>query len=320
MRDTVRALRRPVGALGREMNISVGSCRQGLIKGTVNRDGRKWSRPIAEGPRALVVGSLALLVVLVASAAERRPSAPGSKGSIPVGERLVFLVEWNPPWYLFFLPPMEAGEAEIIVSEETEYKGNKAIKIVFNARSSGALVKFAGIKIDDHFEFLTNPETLCTYTASKRQREGKRKRDIDVVYLPETRQLHIHEVDRAVEPPVVKKDLYRENIPECVKDLFSALYYARRHEFFIGAKYQSVVGDNDRIKEVQVRVERSEQVTTPLGRFPTWRLNTIALVGGLFKEGGQFRMWLTADDRKVPVQFEAKVSLGTISGKLKSGA
>jgi hypothetical protein len=289
----------------------------------VNRDCRRTSTLPAKGRRALFGGTLALLLVLrtpvVPHAEEIRPPESASAGSIPIGEKLVFLVEWNPPWYLFFLPPMEAGEAEIIVSEETEYKGNKAIKIIFNARSSGALVKLAGIKIDDHFEFLTNPETLCTYAVSKREREGKRKRDIDVVYLPETKQLHIHEVDRAVEPPVVKKDLYKDNIPECVKDLFSALYYARRHEFFIGAKYQSVVGDNDRIKDIQVRVEKNEQVTTPLGKFSAWRLNTVALVGGLFKEGGQFRMWLTSDERKVPVQFEAKVNLGTISGKIKSG-
>jgi hypothetical protein len=122
-----------------------------------------------------------------------------------------------------------------------------------------------------------------------------------------------------VDPPQIKKDLYKDNIPECVKDLFSALYYARRNDFYLGAKYQAVVGDNDRIKEVQVRVEKNEQVSTPAGKFLSWRLNTVALVGGLFKDGGQFRMWLTADEKKIPVQFEAKVNLGTISGKLKSG-
>ncbi len=280
-------------------------------------------RLLANGARTVFV--LCLLLMSVADAGIpaqvdlKTPEANGRAATIPVGEKLVFQVEWNPPWYLFFLPPMEAGEAEIIVAAEPPYKGNKAIKIIFNARSSGALVKLAGIKIDDHFEFITNPESLCTYAISKKEREGKRKRDIDVVYLPETRQLHIHEMDVAVNPPQLKKDLYKDNIPECVKDLFSALYFARRHDFFLGAKYQSIVGDNDRIKEVQIRVEKNEQVSTPGGRFTAWRLNTIALVGGLFKEGGQFKMWLTSDEKKVPVQFEAKVNLGTISGKLKGG-
>ncbi len=228
-------------------------------------------------------------------------------------------MEWKPPWYLFFLPPMEAGEAELHISEELEYNGKKALKLEFTARSSGTLVKLAGIKIDDHFEFITDPETFCTYAVSKKEREGKRKRNIEVVYLSESRRLHIHELDVAVNPPVTKKDLYRNDIPECVKDLFSALYFTRRREFQPGIRFRAVIGDNDRIKEVEARVGKSETVHTPAGNFKAWRIDTISLVGGLFKEGGQFRMWLTDDERKVPVQFEAKVDLGTISGKLKSG-
>jgi len=41
-------------------------------------------------------------------------------------------------------------------------------------------------------------------------------------------------------------------------------------------------------------------------------------MGGLFKEGGQFRLWVSADQRKVPLQFEVKVSLGKVVGKLKT--
>src|SRR5262249_50447364 len=132
-------------------------------------------------------------VLLLGSAALQSQPLPGSSHSTPfaVGEKLVYRVEWNPPWYLFFLPTMDAGEAELSIAEETLYQEKKAIKIVFDARSSGTLVKMAGVKIDDHFEFLTDSETLCTFSVTKRVREGKRKRDIDVVYYPETKRLHI---------------------------------------------------------------------------------------------------------------------------------
>jgi hypothetical protein len=55
-----------------------------------------------------------------------------------------------------------------------------------------------------------------------------------------------------------------------------------------------------------------------MGKSAAWNIRTAALMGGLFKEGGQFRIWLSADQRKVPLQFEAKVSLGKVVGKLKS--
>ncbi len=234
-----------------------------------------------------------------------------------IGERLVYHVEWNPPWYLFFLPTMDAGEAELNLAGETIYEGKKALKIVFRARSSGTLLKLAGVKVDDHFEFITDPETFCTYAARKILREGKRKRDIDVVYDKEHRRLHIREVDVAVTPPKLKRDEFVKDIPDCVRDLFSALYNARRREFSLGLSHRSVVGDNDRIKEIEARVEEREIVVTPKGKYDAWRLNTIALLGGLFKDGGQFKIWLSADERKLPVQFEAKVSLGKVSGKLR---
>ena len=39
---------------------------------------------------------------------------------------------------------------------------------------------------------------------SKKVREGKRKRQIDVDYLPDTRQLHLRELDESVDPAVLK--------------------------------------------------------------------------------------------------------------------
>jgi hypothetical protein len=267
---------------------------------------------------AFFAGALLLAGTLMPAPAALPQEAPLAT-SLPfaVGEKLVFRVEWNPPWYLFFLPSMEAGEATLSLAGETRYQDKKALKIVFTARSSGMLVKLAGVKVDDYYEFTTDPETFCTFSVAKKIREGKRMRDIDLVYLPETRQMHMREVDVAVSPSKVLSDKDYENIPPCVKDLFSALYAVRRTKLEAGATYRVVAGDNQYVKEVEVHVEKSERVLTPKGRYSTWQVNTVAVLGGLFKDGGQFRMWLSADERKMPVKFEAKVYLGKVTGSLK---
>jgi hypothetical protein len=246
-------------------------------------------------------------------------SAGASSAIAPFGpgERITFSVEWNPPWYLFFIPSIQSGEAGLHVVEELEYQGRSALKIVFTARSSGAFAGMAGMKVDDVFEYITDAASLCTYKATRKIREGKRKRDIEVTYLP-TGQLHIYDVDLAAVPSRIRKDEYKGNIPECVRDLFSALYWVRTAEFHAGAVQRSLVGNDDTIKEVESTVEKKEFVETPSGRFEAWRLNTRAILGGLFRDGGQFRFWLTADQRRIPVQFEAKVSLGKVTGKLKA--
>jgi hypothetical protein len=262
--------------------------------------------------------AVAALLLLGNTASQSQPPA-GAIGSAPfaVGERLLYHVEWSPPWYLFFLPTMDAGEAELSVAGETLHQEKKAIRIVFNARSSGTLVKLAGVKIDDHFEFVTDSETLCTFRVTKKVREGKRKRDIDVVYHPEKKSLRIREVDVAAVPPKLRRDELVEDIPECVQDVFSALYLVRRRDLSAGMSHRSLVGDNDRVKEVVARVETREVIATPKGNYETWRINTVAVLGGLFRAGGEFRIWLTTDQRRLPVQFEAKASLGKVSGKLK---
>jgi len=239
-----------------------------------------------------------------------------SAGRIPYGpgERLAFRIEWNPPLYLFFLPTMDAGHAEVSMEGGVEYQNRNLTRIVFTARSSGTLARLAGMNIDDRFEFLTDPETLCTRTIVKREREGKRKRDISIVYHSEERRLHILELDLSVNPPEVKRDRSVENIPPCIRDVLSAAYFLRTRNLSQGATIQSMVGDNEKFKEIKSTVEKKEKVDTFLGKTDTWRIETD--MSGLFRQGGHLKVWISDDAKKIPVQFEAKVPFGKVTGRL----
>jgi hypothetical protein len=236
----------------------------------------------------------------------------------PAGERLVYKIYWDPPWFLFFLPNMEAGEVTVELSEDAEDNGRRADIITLKANSSGTLVRLAGLKVEDEFVFHTDAETFCTLSASEKVREGKRRRRVDVQYLRETHQLHIRELDEGFSPPKVKKDEFKNNIPACVHDPLSALYMFRRLPLREQFEHTFLLANDDRIREVRGTVAKQEIIETPSGKRAAWRISTAALMGGLFKEGGQFRIWLSADEKKLPVQFEVKVGLGRVLGKLKS--
>jgi hypothetical protein len=272
--------------------------------------------------RKLISIAIGLLLAALAFSSGQRDgkleNAPLAQTSpFSLGERLVYTIKWDPPWYLFFLPAMEAGEADLQLVGPSDYKNKKALKISLKGRSSGALTKLAGMKIEDTFVFYAEPETFCTLAMSSRISEGKRKRQIDVEYLRETHQLHFREMDEAVVPPKLKKDVFKDGIPSCVHDPFSALYFYRQSQLSIDHVQKLIIGDNDKIKEIQTRVEKKEVLETVIGKVPAWRIQTVALMGGLFKEGGQFMIWLSADERKLPLQFEVKVRLGRVLGKLK---
>jgi hypothetical protein len=259
----------------------------------------------------------AVLAIAVTLAAQVGKDPPAAVTALAARERLVYRVEWNPPWYLFFLPPMEAGEATLSLSEDTSGKVQKRLKIVFTARSSGTLVKLTGMSIDDRFEFISDPVTFCTSSVKKQVREGKRLRDIEYSYFPESGKMHLREVNVAEKPNQVLRDQDYEGIPPCVKDLFSALYSLRHNRIETGSSTRMLVGDDNVVKEVEVRVIKKEKVSTPAGSFDAWQVDTIAVIGGLFKGSGQFRMWLSTDDRKMPVKFEAKIYIGKVTGQLK---
>jgi hypothetical protein len=264
-----------------------------------------------------------LLAIVQAGARSHQEAPPAPEQIAParpfaVGERLVYAVKWDPPWYLFFLPAMEAGEVDLRLAGETEYKGKKAWRIEFKAHSSGGLATMSGVKIEDEFVFIVEPETFCSLSISKKIREGKRRRQIDVEYLRETGQLHIREIDESTVPPKLKKDEIKDGIPSCLQDPVSAIYLLRQSELKPQHERTYVIGYDDRVKQIRTRVEKRETVQTPAGTFSSWSIKTEALMGGLFKEGGQFRLWVSADQQKVPLQFEVKVSLGKVVGKLKT--
>ena len=267
-----------------------------------------------------LISAVCLLAAALAGALQgkERARADDAAGNpFTVGERLVYTVQWDPPWYFFFLPRMHAGEAELWLAGETEHRGRKALRISFSARSSGTLINLTGMRIEDQFVFLSEPGTLCALKASSVIREGKRKRRIDVEYMGESGSLHIRDLDESVVPPAVRKDTVKDGIPACVQDPFSALYFLRTLPLAAGYEHTSLLANDDLIREVRSRVKKQDVVEAPAGRFTAWKIETIALMGGLFKEGGQFSMWLSADEKKIPVQFEIQVKLGRVFGRLK---
>jgi hypothetical protein len=253
-----------------------------------------------------------------ASLSGETPSAQEEVLPFGIGEEITYKVEWNPPWYLFFLPSMEAGTARLKISAGAFYQDKEALKIEFTATSSGTLAKLAGVKVDDSFEFLTDPATFHTFAVFKQVREGKRRKDISVVYFPRSSRLHILDVNLAETPARIDKDIFIEDVPAGVQDVFSALYSFRLEKLELGGLHQFIVGDNDRFGEVVTRIEKREFVKVPLGTYESWRVNTESLLGGLFQGKGKFRIWFSADERKMPMKFEAKVKLGKVTGKLKA--
>ena len=132
------------------------------------------------------------------------------------------------------------------------------------------------------------------------------------------RQRHIRAFAESDTPPRLQKDETKDNVPACVYDPFTALYLYRTSDLRPQHVRTMMIGNDDKFQEIQALVEKQEMIPTVLGTLPAWSINTTALKGGLFRQGGQLRIWFSADARKLPLQFEAKVNIGRVLGKLIS--
>jgi hypothetical protein len=259
-------------------------------------------------------------VGIAVKAAEENKNALSIQTDISrfIGETLVYTIQWDPPWYMFFLPKMEAGELTFRLWGIEESRGEPAMKVSLEARSSGALASLAKMKGENEFLYYSNPETLCAEGNISKIREGRRMRLLELDYFQDERRLRFRATDESVTPPKLQRDIIKTDLPPCVKDPLTSLYFYRTLPLARGYVKNLTIGNDDRVFEVLTRIENQEVVNTPAGRFNAWKVSTNALQGGLFSQRGNFHIWVSEDELKAPVKFEVRVRLGHVLGTLKS--
>ena len=98
-----------------------------------------------------------------------------------------------------------------------------------------------------------------------------------------------------------------------MQDALSSFYYTRTQALPIGG---SVIFDyhaSRKSQPLEVRVLGRERVKTPAGTFDCVVIEPMLKAGGIFKNKGRLVIWLTDDERRMPVLMKSKVAIGSIS-------
>lgn len=235
----------------------------------------------------------------------------GQSYSIPFrpGEKLVYEVNWKP---LFVTPAFKAGEISLNI-QESSYRRRNTFRISAWAISSGSLPKIAGMEARDYFESTIDRESFRSYRILKKTRRGKRKRDVEIRFDYHLKRTEVRETDVGIDPPKLIRDEIIFGIPGPLSDILSVFYVGRLRVLKAGDQYLVYLSDNGKHRQVQVKVENKESVQTPIGDFPALKVST---AGGFFRGGGDFRIWYSEDELRLPVKFEADARLGKLYGQL----
>ena len=227
--------------------------------------------------------------------ARRLPSAPG--------ETLTYDVTW------MIFP---AGQVTATLAR-VEGGSPETYEVITTARSQGFVSLLYNVQ--NEFRSRFDPQTTCSKQILKKINEGRRHRDTRIVF-DGTRKLAILDESDPTKPDAPHKHAENE-IPSCVTDVITAFYFVRRQPLRVGEQIRLPINDGAKTYEVSVEVQAREQIQTPLGTRAAFRVEP-KVFGGLYTRKGRMLIWFSDDDQHLPLRIKASITVGTITGTLRS--
>ncbi|MEX2117376.1 MAG: DUF3108 domain-containing protein [Bacteroidota bacterium] len=212
-----------------------------------------------------------------------------------VGERLVYDVGYS------FLT---AGEAVMTIPRIDTVAGRPCYQILFTVNSTPS---FSWIfKVEDRYETMVDVEGLFPWKFSQRIREGKYSRDFEASF---DHRRHVAIVGEKEYP-----------IPPNVHDIVSAFYFARTLDYSTmrpGQKTNLANFYKDTTYTLAIKFLGYQRIDVDAGEFDCVLVEPMIAEGGLFKAEGRIIIWMTNDERKMPVKVSTKVAVGSIESELR---
>ncbi len=219
-----------------------------------------------------------------------------------VGEDLHYVVKWG---------VVLAGYSSLSVPEIVDINHRPTYHIVSTARSGGVVSAF--YHVEDHNDVWLDEEALITVRYEKRIHEGKFQIDetslLDqVAHRWKTRSYRLD------------KNTYEEkegDLPANALDSFGSLYYVRTLPLEVGQIYTLDVHSGDKVYPLIVKVLKREKIKVPAGKFDCIVVEPFLNGPGIFiSKGKKLQVWLTDDERRIPVRMRSEIMIGHVSAEL----
>jgi hypothetical protein len=218
-----------------------------------------------------------------------------NQSAFSLGERLVFDVGYS------FI---NAGEAVFSIPLIDTIHGSPCYRVLFTVNSTPTFSFF--YKVDDLYETMIDKKGIFPWRFMQRIREGKYKYDFSA------------EFDQLNNIAYANNNRYK--IPEYVHDAVSALYYVRTMDFTgsrPGDRFDLQNFYKDTTYRLTVKFLGNQRVEVDAGTFDCIMVEPLMQEGGLFKNEGHIIIWMTNDERKIPIKVSTKVVVGSIDAELR---
>lgn len=219
-------------------------------------------------------------------------------GAFGPGERLEFSVEYG---------IIKAGTAVLAVTGPEQYEGLMAYRISATARSNPAFSTF--FEVIDVNEALLDIVQFHTLYFSKNLSEGDFKYQEEVFFDQDAGMVYY--------PEETDSSLMEMEIPPHALDVLSCLYFARTLPLEVGNTYYIDSHIDNENYPLEITVHERDHIRVPAGEFDCIMVQPTLQSQGLFDQQGEIWVWLTDDERHMPVLMRSAIVIGEIVCVLK---
>lgn len=212
-----------------------------------------------------------------------------------VGEKLLFDVNYG---------IITAGYAEMSIPSLEVVNDTTCYRIVFSVRSTPTFDFF--FKVRDQYETYLDTAGIFSRRFEQHVNEGKYHRNYKAVF---DYSAHIARTDEGDFP-----------ISSYVHDIMSAFYYTRTLNLSTanpGDRFPMQNFMKGKVNPLAVKYIGKQRVKVSAGTFDCLVVEPLVVEGGLFKSEGRILIWLSDDERKIPVKVSTKIIIGTIDAELR---
>jgi len=199
-----------------------------------------------------------------------------------------------------------AGTGYLQIGQKpVERNGREAYTVQFEVRSLESLDFL--YRVRDAFTSILDVTGIFPWEFVQKVREGNYKRDSKAVF------------DQVNKKAIVGDKTF--NVPEYVHDIISAFYYVRTLDLSNMKKGQIIFLKNfftDTTYNLGVKIQGKSVCEVDAGKFNCIVVEPQVSQGGLFQSEGSIYIWLTDDERKMPVKVATKIPIGFVEAKLTS--
>ena len=218
-----------------------------------------------------------------------------NQSAFTLGERLVYDVGYS------FIT---AGEAVFSIPAIETMHDRECYQVLFTVNSTPTFSFF--YKVDDRYETILDKKGIFPWRFTQRIREGKYRNDFAADF------------DQLSNVAITKAGIYP--VPPYVHDVVSAMFYVRTLDYSKCRPGERIIIQNffkDTTYQLAVKFLGYQQISVDAGKFNCVLVEPLIREGGLFKSEGRIIIWMTNDDRKIPVKVSTKVAVGSIDAELR---